>query len=557
MYEIVIKCGVIVDGAGNPWYKANIGIKNGKIKTVTRHEIKDGEKVLEVGGLVVSPGFVDIHCHTDQSILVHNKAVSRVMQGLTTDTVGHCGSAAYAFTEEYREILEERMRARFAGEEIDWTTLEEWRRKVESKGTGLNLAPFCGHNTIRTSIMGAEGEGGERFEPTAEELEGMKNLVAQAMEHGAFGMTNGLEFAPGRNATTKEVIEICKVVAKHGGVYISHIRNEDVVLIESVKEFIRTCDEAALPGCISHHKAAQCKDWGKPHETMRLIKEARSKGVEVITDVYPWTFAATSNLGRQFLDRDEKLEPEKLIEQLKDSKKYIELKRKALERFEPEDTAEKRRVKGLAKYGIKTGNAWHPLDHLHVAYSKTRPDLFGMNFYEAANWMDVDDPWEAMRRLYIEDGGTTVMGESMLEEDVIHMYKQPWTCVSTDGSAQDYPLSEYTGTHPRNYGTYPRVLGRYVREMRILTLEEAVRKMTSLPAGFIGLQDRGLIREGFWADITVFDPETVGNRATYADPCQYPEGIKHVLVNGELVVEDGKHTGALPGRVLRHKTPQE
>lgn len=556
MFEILIKDGFIVDGTGNPWLKADVGIKEGRIAKVGRLK-GEANRVIDAKGLTVAPGFIDIHNHSDMlwmggSILVNNRAENMVRQGITTVATGNCGDSAAPITKEYgdrmRERIAESAKADIGKEvEIDWLTLREWKKRCKETGVGINMAPFCGFGTIRTCVMGEEGEGGERFEPTHEELEKMKAMVRNAMEDGAFGMTTGLEYEPQRNAYTQEIVELCKVVAEFGGVYMSHIRSEDDHLIEAVREAIEICGGAGVPGCISHHKACSWQNWGKPDETIRLIRSARERGVNVICDAYPWKAVAISNVGRHLIKRDEPLKEDELVERLRDDEEWEKIKREVKERLERDIQQNEKRRRALAQRGVPCPIIWDPATYYSIVYSKTRPDLVWKNFVEAAKLMGVADPWDAMRELYMADGGQTrnSLGD-MREEDIITIYRAPWTAVCTDSGAEDEPRA----LHPRAYGSFPRFIERYVRELKVLTIEEAVRRMTSLPAQFLGLRDRGLVREGFWGDIVAFDLETVSNKATYAEPCRYPDGIPHVLVNGELVVYEGKHTGVLSGKVL-------
>ncbi|NIQ07513.1 MAG: amidohydrolase family protein, partial [Candidatus Korarchaeota archaeon] len=273
-------------------------------------ELKEGDEKINAKGLIVSPGVIDVHSHSDLSILKHNKGKSRLMQGITTDATGNCGISPHTFAKEYGQVLEDQLHNSEGINEkdhVDWRTLGEWREKVDKRGIGLNIAPFCGFGTVRASVMGKEGEGGERSKPTDEELEKMKKLVEEAMNDGAFGMSTGLEYATQRNAFKEEIVELLRVVRRYGGSYMSHIRSEDDFLIEAVKEFIMICDQAGVRGTISHHKAASPWNWGKPVETLRLIEEAREQGINIICDAYPWTRVAVRDVGSFFLNEGESI----------------------------------------------------------------------------------------------------------------------------------------------------------------------------------------------------------------------------------------------------------
>ncbi|MFB0543855.1 MAG: amidohydrolase family protein [Candidatus Bathyarchaeia archaeon] len=532
-FDIVIRKGRIYDGTGNSWFKADIGIGEGKITRLSRVPLKEADRVIDASGLVVSPGFINLHSHTDSTIQVHNCAENCLAMGLVTEGIGNCGSSSAPITEKYREVLRERMRGRALGEvEIDWLSLSEWLDRLEKRGIGINIAPYVGHGTVRASVMGPEGKGGERPTPTEEELEEMKSLVEGAMEDGAFGLSTGLIYAPGRNAQTEEIVDLCKVVARYGGIYASHIRNEGDRLIESVWEFLEICEKAGVRGTIAHHKAAGRNNFGKVNETLRLVDRARKRGIEVMIDQYPWRIGGTTkSLGSRF--RDAAPNRKELLELLRDEKRWGKLK-----------AEQKDRPAGGTIVG-----------------SRSHPELEGKTFEEAAEALGVEDVWEGIRRVLLDDEGyTTSGGIPFSEEDIITVMKHPLTAISTDQYAMDsskVTLSQLADDlsipHPRGWGTYPKFLGKYVREEGVLTLEDAIRKVTSLPAQFLGLEDRGLIKEGFWADIVIFDPEKVANRATYRDPLQYPVGIPWVIVNGRIAVDEGRHTGALAGRVLRHR----
>ena len=567
MYDIIIKNGTIVDGTGNPWYKANIAIQGEKIVKISRADLGEAKKVIDAKGLVVSPGFCDLHTHTDMSILYHQKALSSIHQGVTTEGVGQCGTGAYCFAEGYEGNMVEELIPYAATTpdniRIDWHTLGEFREKVQTNGLGINLAPYIPSGTVRQSVMGVESKGGERFEPTAEEMQKMKDMVRQGMLDGAFGISTGLRYPWGRNTFTEETIELTKIVAEFNGIYISHMRSESDTLIESVQELIKICEEAGTPGCLSHHKAIFPENWGKVNETTRLVDKARARGTELNIDFYPWTHAAEGNLGGAFLGY--LIEPEmsmpeimQMLEDLpavvRDDQKWEKVKEKAIAAVEKDEAANLERTKVLAERGIKAPALWHPATFNYIVYSRTYPHLEGKNLAEAAKILKIENFWDAARKIYLDDEGSTLTAAGiMCEEDIITILKNPVSSISTDGAAYDIlpdTTSPLAWCHPRNFGTFAKVLQRYVREMKLLSLEEAVRKMTSLPLRFLGIQDRGLIQEGFYADITIFDAQKITNLATYANPAVYPQGIFYVLVNGQVALDNGKETGSLSGKVL-------
>ncbi|MEW6546049.1 MAG: D-aminoacylase [Bacillota bacterium] len=565
MLDLLIKNARVVDGSGNPWFRGEVGVRGGKVAVVSRHSLDaPAARAIDAAGMVVCPGFIDLHSHSDYTVWVHNRAESALRMGVTTEAVGQCGGTVHTFS---GEALRDRIRDTMASfslvlpaeAEVRWNTLAEWRSALESRGIGINLCPFIGHGTVRESVLGTEGKGGERSEPAPEEMERMKALVRQGMEDGAFGISTGLRYAPGRNAFTEEVVELARVVAECGGVYTSHIRSEEEYLVSAVRELVRISREARLPACVSHHKAMLPENWGKTFETIRVLERARDEGVDVICDVYPWTLARQANLGTWFMGHilspdSGTPESEQLFRRLKDDGEWGKIREavRAGHAKEVQLNEERRRV--LARKGVMVPDIWDPETFDYIVWSPAHPELEGLNFRDVGRVLGCDDYWDAVRMVYLEDEGfTQVAAGGMAEEDMLHVLRWPWSCVSTDGFALDNSpdLSRpQCGVHPRQYGTYPKVLGRYVREARFLRLEEAIRKMTSLPAQFLGLRDRGLVREGMWADLVVFDPETVACAATHREPSKYPMGIAYVLVNGQLVIDQGRHTGILAGKVL-------
>lgn len=536
--DIIIKNGRIIDGTGNPWFKANIGIDDGKIVEISRSQIGSGAKVIDAEGMFVAPGFINLHSHSGLTVINGNKCENSLRQGLTTEIAGGDGRAYYGMKETLRDFIKNLLKKQIGYEgDVDWLTLEEYRRRVEEKGIGINIAPFAGHDTIRKSIMGCPSDywgGYWKRQPTPDELNEMKKLLASCMEDGAFGLATGIEYTP--EVTTEELIELCKVVAQYGGVHISHIRSEGAFLIEAVKEIIEISKLTGVPVCINHHKACHPSNWGKVNETLRLIDHARDQGIEIICDMYPWTYTEINKI-KDRIPIDPNLKLEEIIEKLKDPEQWSKIKRRLKDKYE-------KFVPELNKVVA------YPLVHTYIAYSKSHPEVIGKNLEEAAKVLGLSDGWEVLREFYLSDKGDTRVAARMCEEDLITILKHPFSAISTDSCCEYFP-EKYGPYHPRGWGTYPLVLEKYVKIKKVLRLEEAIRKMSSLPASFLGLKDRGLIKEGMWADIVIFSMERIRNKATYANPYAYPEGIDYVIVNGVVVIERGKHTGALPGKVLR------
>lgn len=568
-FDLIIKNGHIIDGTGNPWFKSDIGIKGGKIAKISPVPLVQADRIIDAKGLLICPGFINLHSHTDSTILAHNNAENCLAMGLVTELTGNCGSSVAPITESYREYIRERMKGRsfsLKEEEVDWLTLDEWIERVEAKGTGINIAPLVGHGSVRSAVMGVEGEGGERIVPTEDEMNQMKALVDQAMKDGAFGLSTGLIYAPGRNALTEEVIELVKVVSKYGGVYASHMRDEGDFLLKATRECIEICEKAGVRGTISHHKASGIENYGKACETVRMVERARASGLDVIIDQYPWQHGGvTKSLGSLLKGWDPSDElmvknREDLVKKLKNPEEYEKLKAAAIARREKEIELFKLRKKKLEEKG-----GWSPEPYAMatggtILYSKTHPELEGKPYDDVMKAFGEEDRYDALRELLVADEGWTCSGgDPYSEDDIVTILSYPWTTVSTDQYAMDNSkvslqdmADELSMQHPRGWGTYAKILGKYVRDERVLSIEEAIRKLTSLPARFLGLQYRGIVREAFYADLVIFDPKTVKNRATYGNPCFFPDGIPYVIVNGELAIDEGKHTGNLSGKVLRY-----
>lgn len=568
-FDLILKNGDIIDGTGNPWFKSDVGIKDRKIARISPVPLDEADRVIDAKGLLICPGFMNLHSHTDSTILAHNNAENCLAMGLVTELVGNCGSSVAPITESYREYVRARMKGRsfsLKEEEVDWLTLGEWIKRVEARGVGINIAPMIGHGSVRSAVMGVEGQGGERIVPTEEEMKQMKALVDQAMKDGAFGLSTGLIYAPGRNALTEEVIELVKVVSKYGGVYASHMRDEGDFLLKATREFIEICEKTGVRGTISHTKASGRENYGKACEVIRIVERARARGIDAIVDQYPWQHGGvTKSLGALLKgwDPSDELMVENrgdLVKKLKEPEAYEKLKAAAIARRDKEIELFKQRKKKLEEKG-----GWSPEPYAMatggtILYSKAHPELEGKSYDDVMKAFGEEDRYDALRDLLIADEGWTCSGgEPYSEDDIVTILRYPWTTVSTDQYAMDNSkvslqdmADELAMQHPRGWGTYAKILGKYVRDEKVLSMEEAIRKMTSLPARFLDLQDRGIVREGFCADLVVFDPKTVKSRATYGNPCLFPEGIPYVIVNGELAIDEGKHTGSLSGEVLHY-----
>jgi len=545
VFETLIKNGLVIDGAGNPWFRADIGVSEGKIVQIGRLGNVKAEVVLDARGLVVSPGFIDIHTHSDLALLINPRAESKIRQGVTTEVIGNCGDSAAPVKKETVSFLKEV--GEWGGEvkavKWNWSSFGDYLNRLEERRVSLNVASLVGHGTVRIAVMGVENRS-----PTNKEMREMKTLVAESMKDGAFGLSSGLVYLPGCFAETSELIELCKVVADYGGFYASHIRGERETIVEALKEAIEIGEQAGVPVQVSHN----CPKYGahgRFKEQSEVYEKARAREVDVTFDNDAHT-DYNPTLSQVLPQWAQAGGNKKIVARLKDLKSREKIKREIIEDKFPGPG-----YSGLVKHG-----RWN---RIFLFRCKKNKDLIGKSLQEIAKIRGVDS-FDAYFDLIIEEkGDVSALFNYIDEEDIRTVLRHPLMMVCSDGSAYaPYGvLGRINGYSPCDYGEYPYILERYVREEKVLTLHEAIRKMTSFPAQRLGLRDRGLLREGMWADFVIFDFNAVRDRATSRYPYRfplpnfphkYPEGIKYVLVNGEIVVEKGKHKGVFPGRVLRH-----
>ena len=521
-FDIVIRNGRIIDGSGSPWFKGDVGIKGERISAIGDLGEFEAEREIDAKGLVVCPGFVDVHTHSDTSFLVNPKADSKVMQGVTTEIVGNCGGSAAPVTELGKSFSKKQYEDR--GIDWDWTTIAEYLRRLETNGLPLNVGTLIGHGTVRASVMGYEAR-----EPTPEELESMKELVDGGMREGAFGLSTGLKYTPGCYAKTEEIIELCKVIAKYGGIYATHQRTQGDTLIESTEESIKIGRMSRVPVQISHMKAKGQRNWGKPKNVLRIIDEARDSGVDIAFDQYPYIAS-----GGSFLSMTpgwaREGGSERLLERLKDPEQRKEIEASILEH---ED--------------------WIGPENLMISNFAPNRSYEGRTLDEIAKQRG-EPPVSVVSDLLLEaNGSVSIMKFSMWEKDVRDIMTHHAHIVGSDGSSlAPYGKLGEGRSHPRNYGCFTRFLGRYVLKERLLSIEDGIRRMTSFPAQRFGLRDRGILRANMFADVVVLDPKRVIDVATFEDSHRYSEGVEYVLVNGAVAVENGKFTGQLAGKALRH-----
>jgi N-acyl-D-amino-acid deacylase len=498
-YDLLIRNAVIVDGTGAPRRNGDIGVSNGRIAAIGALGGATAKRTVDARGQVVSPGFIDVHTHADE-LAEQPLAEHFVRMGVTTVVAGNCGSSADDVAAAFKAI--------------------------EDTHVSLNFATLFGHNTVRRAVMGTE-----RRAPTAAELARMQALVDKAMRDGAVGFSTGLQYVPGTYADQAEVIALAKAAAAAGGVYASHMRNEGTELESAVQETIAIGEAAGMAVEISHLKVDAPSRWGASAKALAMIDAARARGMKVGADVYLYD-AASSNLGIRFPSWALEGGQPKINERLDDEATWMRIR---------EEMKKLIRERGLENYSFA-----------RIASYRTDPSLNGLSIPEAARKTlgkdDLDTQLEMMRRM-LRAGGASMVYQFMAEDDIGRILRHPHVAIASDSGLN--VMGEGV-PHPRGYGNAVRALGRYVRELKVISLEDAIRKQTSLPADHFGFRDRGRLAVGQAADMVIFDPARVSDRATYAQPHQYPDGIIAVFVNGVAVVEAGAHTKARPGQVLRH-----
>lgn len=498
-YDLVLLNGRIVDGTGGPWYRAELAVRGDTIVAIAPRLPGSARRSIDVKGAVIAPGFVDLHTHARRGILNAPTADNYVRQGVTTLVEGPDGGSP--------------------------VPLKPFLDEVAAARSSPNFASFIGQGSIREKVIGSVDR-----RATPEEIAQMKELVRQGMRDGAFGMSTGLFYVPGTFTPTEEVIELARVAGELGGIHISHMRQEAGKVLDSVKETIAIGEKGLLPTQVTHHKIIGTPNWGKSVETLRLIDEARARGVDATIDQYPYTASST---GLQALLPAWALEGggEKMRQRLA-------------------DPATRARVKAELIENLKYDRGGGDPKNVQMARCGFDPSLAGKNLAEitraAGRQVSVETAADTALEL-VEKGGCAAIFHAIAEEDLGRILKHPATMIASDGEVTSFGKDS---PHPRSYGTFVRVLGRYARELKLITLEDAVRKMSAMPAARIGLVERGLLRPGMKADIAVFDPERVTDKATFERPHQYAVGIELVVVNGQVVFENGAMTAARPGRVL-------
>ncbi len=528
-FDIVITNGHVIDGTGSPWYSGDVGIRDGKIAAIGNLAAAPRKRTIDVAGKVVAPGFIDMLGQSELTILVDPRLPSKIYQGITTEITGEGGSVAPlndAIIQADRPVYEHYKIT------ADWRTFRQYFARLEKQGMGINLASYVGATQVRRMVLGDND-----VQPTAQQLDQMKALVRDAMQDGAAGVSTALEYAPAPYAKTDELIALASEGGKFGGIYATHMRNESDSVLEAIDEAVRIGREAHVPVEIWHIKVAGKNNWGRMPDVVAKINKARANGADVSANTYAYT-AWFNDLSAFIPQWAHDGGTPKMVERLK-------------------DPATRQRIRNDMLTPSKDwDNEWQEIPDpsaimIGVVQNPRMLPLQGKRLSEiAALWNK--DPMNALFDFLIEDPNTGVAVFGMSQPDVTLALQQGWVSIDNDSSgASPEGILGQEHPHPRAYGTFPRILRKYVREDKALTLEDAIRKMSALPAQRMRLTDRGVLKQGMWADMVIFDPATVRDLATFENPNQFSEGMEYVLVNGVPVIDESKMTGALPGKVLR------
>jgi N-acyl-D-amino-acid deacylase len=531
MLDLVLRNGRVVDGTGNPWFFGDVGIKDGAIADVGRIDQK-GLESIDVRGQVISPGFIDGHCHSDLMVLDNPQSEIKLQQGVTTEVLGNCGMTPAPFAPQNLELLRSYVEPVLGKTEREWSweTVGQYVGSLRGARPAENVATYVGHGTLRIAVMGFENRPA-----SDEELDLMKGLLEEGLQAGAIGLSLGLMYAPGSYTPGEELAELCSVLPRYDGLLATHIRGEGNRLIPSIKEVIWIAERCGCPLQISHLKAAGTGNWGSVTGAMELVEDARSRGLDVTCDVYPYTAGSTS---LTTLLPPWALEGgiSRTLQRLKDPTSRERIKEELGHEQDGWDN-------------LMASTGWDSL-YISSLSKGDGADLEGKNVAEISEPRGLD-PADCMMDLLLEqDGKVSIVLFHMAEADVEQVLSWDRSLIASD-SLHDQARKP----HPRLYGTFPHALVRYVREKKLLTLEEAIRKMTSFPARRFKLGKRGLIAPGYAADLVVFDPDEISDKATYEEPKRFPEGISHVLVNGTQVIESGVHRGERKGTALEGSSP--
>ena len=528
MWDVLIQQARVIDGSGAPSFVGDVAICGDTIAQVGTIASPQARRVIGGTGLTLAPGFIDLHTHSDYTLLVNPLAESKVHQGVTTEVIGNCGTSPAPLGDEAYPIIRARMQQQYQLE-VSWHTLADYLERLADSGVAVNVVPIVGHGTVRSAVMGYA-----QRPPTASELRRMQRLIAEAMDQGAFGLSTGLVYAPGCYADTDEIVELTKVVGQAGGMYFSHIRGESDTVLEAAQEAIAVGERAGVAVQISHLKTAGSANWEKTPALLNLLDQANASGLDVTGDMYPYTAGATS-LGALLPPWVHEGGLAKLLPRL-------------------QDPSVRARIRQDIDQGID--GWWNPARAagwagVQISRAPQHRSYQGMRLSDVAALRQQDPLEAALDILLAEEGNAAVVLFMMADVQIQTILQHGRVMIGSDaGATAPYGVLGQGHPHPRAYGTFPRVLGTYVRERGVLAIEEAIRRMTGLTAWRLGLSDRGLVRPGYKADLVMFDAQHIADQATYDKPHTYPAGIRWVLINGQVILCDGERLPALPGRVL-------
>lgn len=528
-FDLVIKNARIIDGTGSPWYRGDVGIRDGKIAYIGKIESSENAEIIDAKDKVLAPGFIDCHTHSDFLLLREPEMTSKLAQGITTVMIGACGISPAPICDEKKELLDKYVGFTKAGVEpkYNWNSFGEYLNVLDELELGVNIAAFLGHGTVRLNVMGFD----DRL-ATTEEMEAMKVQIAEAMEDGAFGMTTGLVYPPGVYSDEDELVELSKVLKDYNGIYLSHLRDESNGLVDSVQEIINIAERAQVPVQGHHHKASGKQNWGIVKTTLKMIEDARTRGVDITLDQYPYPVASTT-LRAMLPPWANEGGIEKIKERLQDPETRKKIYDDIINTTDWDNT-----------YRNCGGG-----EGAQILFTPKTPEFEGKFLNEVGEILGMD-PLEAAFELIIKnEGADNACYYSMSEDDVKYIMKSPVTMIGSDS----IPVAPGAKCHPRTNGTFPRVLGKYVREENVISLEEAISKMTSFPATRFGLHGKGLIKPGMDADLVLFNQDTVIDGADFEDPIKPPRGVEYVLVNGKVAMVDNEFKDVREGRVLRRR----
>ena len=529
MWDVLIQQARVVDGSGAPSFVGDVAIRGDTIAHVGTLASPQARVLIDGTGLTLAPGFIDLHTHSDYTLLVNPLAESKVHQGVTTEVIGNCGTSPAPLGDDAYPIIRARMQQQYQLD-VSWRTLADYLQRLAASGTAVNVVPIVGHGTIRSAVMGYD-----QRPPTTSELTCMQTLLAEAMSDGAFGLSTGLVYAPGCYADTDEIVELAKVVGQAGGMYFSHIRGESDSVLEAAQEAIAVGERAGVAVQISHLKTAGRDNWEKTPALLDLLDQANARGLDVTGDMYPYTAGATS-LGALLPPWVHEGGLAKLFPRLRDEQVRT-------------------RIRHDIEHGVD--DWWNPAraagwSGVQISRAPQQRSYQGMRLSDIAALRQQDPLGVALDILLAEEGNAGVVLFMMDDAQVQTILQHPQVMIGSDaGATAPYGVLGQGHPHPRAYGTFPRILGTYVRERGAISLEEAIFRMTGLTAWRLGLSDRGLVRPGYKADVVIFDAQHIADRATYDIPHVYPTGIRWVLVNGQVILRDGERLPVLPGRVLR------